>query len=136
MKQLGFVRTRRGGSAETVRRTDRGSATVLVMAMGALIVACGLLGAGLGAALVARHRAAMAADFGALAAALHVADGGEEACRHAAMLVSENGGTLTSCEISGMDAVVEVAVRLPGEFAGFGSATARSKAGPVRDAGP
>jgi len=111
---------------------DGGSASIWVLAAGCLVIACGLLGAALGAATVARHRAGAAADFGALAAARHAIEGQGPACDHAKRIVAENGGQLAACHLDGLDAVVTATAPLAGPFARFGPATATSRAGPSR----
>jgi secretion/DNA translocation related TadE-like protein len=73
---------------------QRGSGTVLVLALAAvaalLAAAVGLLGA----AVLARHRVEAAADLGALAAA--GAPGGAD-CGRAGAVVAAGGGTLVAC---------------------------------------
>ncbi|MGA5304326.1 Rv3654c family TadE-like protein [Nucisporomicrobium flavum] len=117
------------GYDRTVR--DRGAASILVLAVGLVLVAGGVAGAAVGAARVGRHQARTAADLGALAGAMRAVEGQEVACARAAQLVAANGGRLTGCRLEGRDIVVvaETAVEpLPGPRR-HTSATAR--AGPV-----
>lgn len=81
----------------------------------------------LGAAVVARHRAAAAADLGALAAASAAVQGRSAPCAEAAAIVSAGGSRLESCEVSGWEArvVVSAAAGLLDQ-----RATARARAGP------
>ncbi|MEU1237866.1 Rv3654c family TadE-like protein [Micromonospora aurantiaca] len=112
--------------------TDRGGATVCLLAIGMVFVLVGVFGAGLGAARCARHQARNAADFGALAGAVQVLDGAGVACARAADLVSANGGRMTGCRADGLDLIVTAQVRvapLPGLTR---DAVATSRAGPAR----
>ncbi|MDG4755448.1 flp pilus-assembly TadE/G-like family protein [Micromonospora sp. WMMD718] len=112
--------------------TDRGGATVCLLAIGMVFVLVGVFGAALGAARCARHQARNAADFGALAGAVQVLDGADVACARAADLVSANGGRMTGCRADGLDLIVTAQVRvapLPGLTR---DAVATSRAGPAR----
>jgi secretion/DNA translocation related TadE-like protein len=100
-----------------------------VLAAGLVFVlVAGTLAAG-GAATVARHRAQMAADLAALAAALRAWDGQSAACDRAADLSARNGASLVACRLEGLDAVVTVEVRVAGGVGWRAQASAR--AGPV-----
>lgn len=104
---------------------DRGSATVWAVVVATVLVAVfgGVLL--LGQAVVARHRAAAAADLSALAAAATWAHGPEAACATALRVAAAQGARVTGCVLSGE--VVEVRVRAPtGRFA----PELRSRAGP------
>jgi secretion/DNA translocation related TadE-like protein len=110
---------------------DRGAASILVLAIGLLMVAAGLAGAAIGNTRVARHRAHNAADLGALAGAMHAAYGEPDACAQAARLVTANGGHMTGCTVAGLEIVVRVQVEvrpLPGLAR---RAEAAARAGPV-----
>lgn len=110
---------------------DRGAASLLLLAVGLVFVAAGVAGAAVGAARVARHTARTAADFGALAGAMHAVEGQEAACAQAARLASANGARVTSCETDGLEIVVRVEVPVS-PWPGFlGHATAAARAGPV-----
>ena len=82
-------------------------------------------------ATIARHRAASAADFAALAAAAEVISGQSAACDRAAELATAGGAQLDSCEVLGLD--VRVMVSVPVGVWGM-SASARARAGPQRGA--
>jgi len=115
-------------AAWTGGQADRGAASILVLAIGLVLVAAGLAGAFVANARVARHQARVAADFGALAGALRVAEGQDSACAAAARLVEANGGVLVSCQVQGLEVVVRVTVtmgRLPRP------AHAAARAGPL-----
>ncbi len=93
----------------TARPRDLGSGTVLALA---LVAAAGLLAlgiAGVGRAVVVRHRAQAAADLAALAAAT----GWPSAdCPRAALTARANGVVLVRCTPSG-DGSVRIAVQSP-----------------------
>lgn len=110
---------------------DRGAASLLVLAIGLMLIAGGVAGAAIGAAQVGRHQAHTAADFGALAGAVRVVFGDRVACGRAAELVMANGGRMVSCRLDGLDLVVQVEVTvrpLPGLTR---VATADARAGPA-----
>lgn len=112
------------------RRADAGFATVFtVVTMLALLVTVAVA-LQLGAAALARHRAEVAADLGALAGALTILDGPARACVRAGEVVASNGADITSCRAEGADLLVTVSVpvRLGPLVA---AATARARAGPT-----
>jgi secretion/DNA translocation related TadE-like protein len=111
---------------------DRGSASVWVLAMGAVVVAVGLAAALAAAAATARHRAQAAADLGALAGARYAADGEELACTRAAAIVAANGARLAGCRLDGLDVVVTAEVAVSGAPAGPEVADAEVRAGSNR----
>ena len=110
------------------RESERGAASILLLAIGLVLVAAGMSGAMVGEARVARHQAQTAADLGALAGAVHVLEGGETACAAARRLVAANGGALVACETQDLDLVVHVEVTVP---LLPGPAKAAARAGPV-----
>ncbi|MFI7335180.1 Rv3654c family TadE-like protein [Micromonospora aurantiaca (nom. illeg.)] len=125
-------RGERGKPGVRTSSTDRGGATVCLLAIGLVFVLVGVFGAAVGAARCARHQARNAADFGALAGAVQVLDGAGVACARAADLVSANGGRMTGCRADGLDLIVTARVRvapLPGLAR---DAVATSRAGPAR----
>ena len=112
---------------------DRGSGTVLVVAICALLVV-GITSTGLlaGAAL-ARHRAQASADLAALAAAdVVLGRRAGDPCALAARVASANGGLLAGCRIL-PDGTVRVSVRVQpaGAAAALGSAQVEARAGPA-----
>jgi secretion/DNA translocation related TadE-like protein len=110
---------------------DRGAASVLLLAVGLVLVMAGLGGAAIGTARVARHQAQNAADLAALAGATDAVFGESVACARAARLAAANGARLTSCTVDGLEIVVraEVAVQpLPGVLR---KAAASARAGPI-----
>ena len=114
-----------------MRERDRGAASILLLAVGLVLVAAALGGAAVASAIVGNHQARAAADLGALAGAGRAIYGMEVACGRAQRLVTVNGGRLTGCSVTGLEVVitVEVDVRpLPGVAR---RATAAARAGPV-----
>jgi secretion/DNA translocation related TadE-like protein len=110
---------------------DRGAASILVLAIGLVLVAAGMAGAAVGAARVGRHQARTAADLGALAGAARAVQGPAVACERARQLASANRARLVSCRLDGFEIVIEVRVTvtpLPG-LTRYASAAAR--AGPL-----
>ncbi len=112
-------------------RADRGGATIWLLASGLLVVLLGAAMAGVGAAVVARHRAQAAADLGALAGALHGLAGEGEACDRAASIVAANGARIVTCRLDGLDVSVTAAVSPAGYAALAGTAQASARAGPA-----
>lgn len=107
---------------------DRGSATVwaalVTTVLGAVFAGVLLLGQ----AVVARHRAAAAADLAALAAAATWAHGPDTACGAARRVARAQGAELAVCHVGGEVAEVEARVT-SGPFTPGG----RARAGPPRD---
>lgn len=114
----------------TSRPTDRGSATVLVLALVAVLTAVAALLTAGGALVVARHQADSAADLAALAAAARALDGTPAACRAAGQVARTGGAALTGCRLLGEVAVVTVEVEPPGGLASLGTARTTARAGP------
>lgn len=110
---------------------DRGSMTVWVAAVLALIGLSVGVALAYGTAVIGRHRAETAADLAALAAAAHVPDGPTAACRTAATVATRNGSAVRTCRVAGTD--VEVVVYRVVDLAGLGQHTVvvRARAGPV-----
>ena len=99
---------------------------MLVVGFGAAVVVLALGIVAAGDVVVARHRARNAADAGALAGAMRLAEGEETACAAAAHLVVENRGRLTACVVVGVTVTVTAEARV-----GVGTASQRARAGPV-----
>ena len=113
------------------RCADRGAASVWAAGgIAALLLLAGLIVA-VGSAAVTRHRAAGAADLAALAAAAYAVSGQESACARAGWVATNMRVELTACRLRGWDAEVEIAAQPPDLLLGFGSATAKARAGPV-----
>jgi len=109
---------------------ERGSATVLVLAMAALLALVAVLLSALGAVAVTRHRAASTADLAALAAADVAVRGADVACAAAARAAVRGAAELQDCRVDG-DVVEVVVVQRPGGVLGrLGAARAVARAGP------
>ncbi len=102
-------------------------AAVLLLALFALTTG----GALIGSAVVARHRAAAAADLAALSAATRLPAGPDAACAAAESVASAMDATVTGCDPDGLDVIVatEAALRLGGWL--VGPARAAARAGPA-----
>jgi secretion/DNA translocation related TadE-like protein len=110
---------------------ERGSASVWAAGGIAAVLLLVALIMGLGAAAHTRHRAASAADLGALAAAGQAIAGQQAACAQARWVADRMRVHLAACRIKGWDAEVEIIAQPPDLLVGFGTATARARAGPV-----
>ncbi|MET8229645.1 Rv3654c family TadE-like protein [Micromonospora sp. NPDC005298] len=111
---------------------ERGGASVLLLAIGLVFVLFGTFGAAVAATGMARQRAALAADLGALAGAAQALDGDVRACASAGDIAGRNGGRLIDCRLDGLDVLVTVEVTftpLPGMSRVTASA---ARAGPLR----
>lgn len=116
-------------------RRDRGSASLLVLA----VVLMATLGAWavitVGSAAVARHRAESAADLAALAGAdVLLGRAAGEPCRAADRVARRARAALVGCLVGPATVTVEVEVRPAGPVARVGPARARSRAGPILNA--
>ena len=123
-------------SASAVAMRETGSATVLVLAVVILTVVLTTLVAGIGAVAVSRHRAASAADLGALAAAdVLVGRASGSPCAAAATVVAAAGAALATCRTDGRTADVVATVRPPGLAGRLGRVRVRARAGPHHGSG-
>ncbi|MFF3910916.1 Rv3654c family TadE-like protein [Streptomyces sp. NPDC001848] len=114
-----------------VARSDRGSATVWVVCLlGAMCAVFGVLLAQ-GEVVLARHRAAGAADLAALAAADHWTDGGGKACATAGRVARAQGSRLVRCALVGAVSDVTAA-----SAAGPFTTEVRARAGPPEPRAP
>jgi secretion/DNA translocation related TadE-like protein len=111
-------------------RRDRGSATLLAVAMVALILAACGGAVVIGTAVIARHRAQSAADLAALAAAGRLTAGQETACGWAASLADSMHASVVGCGVEDLDVIVTVDVSVSLSRWGIGTARAAARAGP------
>lgn len=119
-------------SGRAVRSDDRGSASIWVLSVSALVVLMGALTMTVTSVGVGRARAAAAADVSALAAAQHLSDG--LACRWAREAAARNSAVLSACRVASTDVTVSVTVpvRLPfWPLPGGASVRATARAGPA-----
>ncbi|WP_413468169.1 Rv3654c family TadE-like protein [Mycobacterium sp. RTGN4] len=123
--------SRRRRSPLANRAHDGGSATVVAVAMLALLMSIALGVIVFGTAVVARHRAQSAADLAALAAAGRLASGRVAACAAASSVAGAMRSTVTSCRVEQLDVVVGVDVPVQLGRWGVGSARALARAGPA-----
>lgn len=108
---------------------ERGSATVLVVAVSGLLM---VIGAALGvvAAMVQAHRVAQAgADLAALAGA-HALAAGRDGCLDARRIASANHARLASCRVDGRDLVVTVVAAGPHWLGQRADLSGEARAGP------
>jgi secretion/DNA translocation related TadE-like protein len=110
---------------------EQGAASLVAVAMMAVLLAITIGGVYVGSAVIARHRAQAAADLAALSAAVHVGDGTSSACGQAAALASAMRTAMHQCVVEDLDVLVTVEARLPLERIGAGPARAAARAGPV-----
>lgn len=115
---------------------ERGSATVLVVGLVAVIATLTVSVAAYLGAVITSHRARSAADLAAIAAATRLARGATvvESCRAAATTAVTNHSSLVECQAAGAAVVVRVEVRPAGRL--LGVATARARAGAADDERP
>ena len=114
---------------------EHGAATVLVLGLVAVLLAMTIGGVVLAGAVIASHRARLAADLAALAGATQLRDGApvDGACATASRVAASNHAQLVSCAADGLAVEVTVAVTAP---ALPEPARARAKAGPAAPAAP
>ena len=114
-------------------RCEQGSATVLVLSAAAVVTLVAGALAAAATATVTRHRAGLAADVAALAAASHVTEGPNAACEAAGSAAARNGATLASCIVDGTVVSVRTRVAAPPWIAWAGAAQGRARAGPAAE---
>ena len=108
---------------------DRGSASVVVVALIAVVVSTTAGALVLAGVVRASHQARLGADLSAVAGALRLRDGASASatCAEAARIASTNGTSLQTCSVRGSDVTVVVAASSP---TWPEPATARARAGP------
>jgi secretion/DNA translocation related TadE-like protein len=112
------------------RASERGSATLVAVAMMAVLMAMTLGGSIVGSAVIARHRAQSAADLAALAAAGRIGSGQRSACAWATSVAAANHSTVSACTVAELDVIVSVEVAVPFGRLGVGPVRAAARAGP------
>ncbi|BAL85542.1 hypothetical protein AMIS_3220 [Actinoplanes missouriensis 431] len=116
---------------DRARGRDRGAASILLLALGLVLLAGGLAGAAIGAAQVARREARNAADLGALAGAQQAVLGAAPACEAAARIVKRNRATMTACTLEGLELVIHTSVPTGLLLGAAWTAEAAARAGPL-----
>nr|WP_281258498.1 Rv3654c family TadE-like protein [Mycobacterium neglectum] len=110
---------------------EAGSATLVAVAMMAVLLTVTVACVYFGSAVIARHRAQSAADLAALAAAGGLAHGAQAACAQAVAVAEAMRTAVADCSVTGLDVVVAVDVSVSlGRF-GIGTARATARAGPI-----
>ncbi|MGK2854924.1 MAG: Rv3654c family TadE-like protein [Microbacteriaceae bacterium] len=111
---------------------ETGSASLIAVALIALLLAVTAGLAVLGSVVIARHRAQSAADLAALSAAVWLTSGPQAACARAVSVAAAVRTEVTDCSVQGLDAVVtvEADAGVPGW-----RASARARAGPAESGG-
>lgn len=109
---------------------ERGSVTVVIVAVIAAVLMLTVSGLLLASAVLASHRARSAADLAALAAAglLIRGEPAISACECAVVVAAANHGRVQRCIVSGQE--VRLTVTVTAGVEGLGVAAARSRAGP------
>lgn len=92
-----------------MRAAERGSATIVAVALSAALLCSGVLGLAVVQAAVVMSRAQTAADLAALAGAQAVTD----PCGASAAVAEANGAAITRCVSEGLDVVIEVTMPAP-----------------------
>ena len=111
------------------QRAESGLATTWAVGITCLLVGVTLVCAGVGGVFVGQRQAQLAADLGALAGARALQHGGD-ACATAGVVVDDNHGRLTRCDVGSQEVTIAVEVRQSVLVAGDRTFRARSRAGP------
>jgi secretion/DNA translocation related TadE-like protein len=119
-------------AVSSVEQPDRGSVSVLLLAVVGLALMAAVAVSSVGCALIARHRAESAADLAALAAAdVLVGRSVGDPCEAAGRVAGRVGAAVTSCTVTSATAAVAVTVQADGPAQWLGGARARAVAGPA-----
>lgn len=110
-----------------MERSERGAATVLVVAMAGVLMVVTVALAAVGGLVTAQRRAQAAADLTALAAAGALDAGG---CAEALRTATANGAALDDCEVTGPEVRVLVSVDGPTMPGRDVRVSAEARAGP------
>ncbi|MFC4335167.1 Rv3654c family TadE-like protein [Salininema proteolyticum] len=112
-------------------RSEQGSGTVLSIGVisATMVVALALISVAQARSL--RHQAQVAADAAALAGAMRVLLGQDDACGSASSVASQNDATLESCSVEEATVRLRVSYSDPVLNAGVLTAEADSRAGPA-----
>ncbi|MFE1596890.1 Rv3654c family TadE-like protein [Nocardia sp. NPDC058705] len=114
---------------------DAGGATVFVCVVLAALICFTVVVSQVGAVVVARHRAQTAADLGALAAAVMLAEGSEVGCAEASEVARRMGVKARRCAVAQWDVVVDVEANVTAGVFGMRTVRASARAGPVEENG-
>lgn len=112
------------------KSADQGSATVIsVVLVAVLLVLCTLL-VSFGAAVITRRKAQTVADLAALAGAVKIVRGTEQACAAARSVVENSRAHLLRCVCQDWEVFVEISVKPSGNLPLLTSVHAQARAGP------
>jgi len=114
---------------------QRGSASLLVVALAGVVLLLGLAASFLVATAAAHRRAQAAADLAALAGAT-ARQRGEDPCAAAAAVATGNGAGLAVCRLDGADVVVSVRVEGPRHLGQGWLLRGEARAGPSGPSDP
>ena len=117
------------GPGSASGQPDRGSASVVVVALIGVVVSTTAGALVVTGVVRASHQARLGADLSAVAGALRLRDGASASasCAEAARIASTNGTSLQTCSVTGSDVTVVVAAS---SSTWPEPATARARAGP------
>ncbi|MBA3252411.1 MAG: hypothetical protein H0T66_19390 [Geodermatophilaceae bacterium] len=114
-------------------RRERGSASIWVLGLSAVLVLAVVAAVLVGSAITLRHRAAAAADLAALAAAGRALDGQAAACAAATQVAVGMKARVDACTLTGLVAEVWVTAAADLGLVGRVGAQAAARAGPVSE---
>lgn len=115
-------------------RDERGSGSVLMIAVALVLLLAGLTAALWAAVSAGHHRAVAAADLAALSAAGAMQGGGTDPCEVAGRIAAAHDTVLRRCSVEGQEVLVVTAVRLSLGGLGDPLVEAAARAGPVSPA--
>lgn len=98
-------------TGDVARTDERGSGSLLALAVACVLVLTGLTAATLGSLVVARRQASTAAEMAALSAAARPVEEMESACATAQRVARAHRSVVLSCAVNGLTVDVVVAVR-------------------------
>jgi secretion/DNA translocation related TadE-like protein len=123
------------GSRAQLRSRERGSATIWVLGLSALIMAASMVGVLRTTAVLARHQVERAADLAALAGAMRIGVSAEP-CEGARRVAAANGARLASCttapDPSGRSGAIAITVQRTVRLASVGARQVTARARAVR----
>lgn len=93
---------------------DRGSGALWLLVISLVVLFAGAVTSVRALAALARHRAESAADFAALAGAIHAVEGDSAACGAARSIAAANSAELSTCTVNGAVVTVTVSCSLTG----------------------
>ena len=113
------------------RRSDRGAASILVLACAAVLAAISAVVVLTGLSVAARHHLAAVADASSLAAAAVVDAGPHVACTEAKRVAARNGASVVGCRVTGPIVTLRLTMRLSWPLTWLRPPALNSRAGPA-----